>query len=89
MGHGDKARFSRAKLQPVVSLMDGAVTWSGLNFPARKAVKLAVKVRVPAGVSPGDQLVFSGAAYQVLPVNGLAYCESAYSNQTVQVLSSK
>ncbi len=85
--HGDKVRYTKAKLHPSVNATDNSVTWSGLNFPARKAIKLAVKARVPAGLSLGDYLVFSGYAYQVLPANGLPYCESAYSNQTVRIIS--
>lgn len=62
------------------------VTWHNLALPPRKGMKFALQVRVNSqGVYRGMPLVFTASVYQELPVNGLPYCSSAYTNTTVLV----
>jgi hypothetical protein len=84
-----KTRYGTAKLEATVDTTPGeaVITWSNLTFPPRKSIKVTATVRVNGNAQPGASLVFSGWAYQQLPADGLPYCNSAYTNQTVSVVA--
>jgi hypothetical protein len=87
-GHG-KVSYRKVRGRTAVvdtTSMPPTVTWPDLELPPSKGIRFTIKVRVDTqGVYRGMPLVFRGAAYQQLPVNGQPYCSTAYVNQTVLV----
>jgi hypothetical protein len=86
-GHG-KASFRKGR--PLTAVVDTASTpptvTTDLVLPARKGMTFIIKVKVDTqGVYKGMPLLFRGAVFQQLPVNGLPYCSTPYVNQTARV----
>ena len=86
-----KAQFRTTKgLTPMIVNSTTAtlptVTWTDLVLPPRKRMTFSISVRVNTLGNPaGTLLVFRGAVFQQLPVNGMPYCPSPSVNQTVSV----
>jgi len=84
---GKKPRYRKtSKVAASVNETASTLTWSGLTIPPRKTIKLSAKIRIDSDAPVGASLVFGGWAYQQLPANGLAYCQSDYTNQTTRVV---